>query len=345
MKERGWNGNGPPGARPSNATRERRRLGAALACTAVAAIVSASPVAAESTGVQMRRARFALARGAASEAAADLDRVRQREPGSARGLEAAMLLADLEVTAGRAERADSVLADAERAAPPSIDAPIRLARAWLALGRGVPGEARDRFDAIRGSEIELARDVAEIGLAWSALASGHSYDRVSELQAIADRDGPPTLRLGASWTLSRVHAADGEHRRALREVRRLRRDFRGSTLEDDLELLLGLAQLEAGRSRDALRTFRRLERRHGSRAKAPAAQRVPVDAGLRLEDLRAGNADFVGRVAELYAGRATRTVGLLSFLGALFDREAALDAPAAIALAERSLAASKGGVR
>lgn len=324
---------------PGNRVRPRHgRVGAAIALAAI--VGAATPAGAESTGVQMRRARFALARGAQGEAALDLDRVRRSEPGSARGLEAALLLADLEISAGRPGRADEVLAGAERAAPPAIDAPIRLARAWLALGQSDFEKATRGFDAVRRSEIELARHVAELGLAWSALAGGRLYDQPDTLIAIARGNGPATLRLGAGWTASRVHAANGEHRKAMREIRRLRRDLRGSTLEDDLELLLGLAQLDAGRARDALRTFRRLERRHG-----PVQPRPAGYDGLRLEDLRTSNADFVPRVAELYAKRSTRTASLLPFLAALFDRDAAGDASAAIALAEQWLRTAKGDAR
>lgn len=325
-------------AAPRAPTFRPRRWAAAL--LALGTFVVATDAGAESPGVTMRRARFALARGADDRAAADLEAVRRSEPGSARGLEAALLLADLHFAAARMDEADTVLAEAASEAPTSIVAPIDLARAWLALGRGDTMAARRRFDRVRRSEISLARDVAEIGSGWSALVGGESLPDVRPLRAIASGEGGLALRFGASWTLARLYAAAGEHRRGLRELRALRREVRGTSYEDDLELMLGLAQLDAGRGRDALRTLRRLQRRHGQ-----GAARAQIDTGLRLVDLRAGNAELVARIGALYAARAPRSVGLMSFLGALLDRPAAADAPSAIALAERAVAATKGGNR
>lgn len=311
----------------------------ATAILVLATFVVVADARAESPGVRMRRARFALARGADDRAAADLEAVRRSEPGSARGLEAALLLADLHFTAARMAEADTVLAEAAREAPTSIVAPIDLARAWLALGRGDTTTALRGFDRVRRSEISLARDVAEIGSGWSALVAGEPLRDVSRLRAISRGDGGLALRFGASWTLARTYAAAGEHQRGLRALRALRREVRGTSYEDDLELMLGLAQLDAGRARDALRTLRRLQRRHGQ-----GAARAPIDTGLRLVDLRADDAALVARVGALYAARTTRSVGLLNFLAALLDRSAAADAASAIALAERAVA-TKGDDR
>jgi len=289
----------------------------------------------------MRRARFALARGADAAAAAALEKVRRADPGSPRGLEAALLLADLRFAEGYPDRAESILAEAHEHAQPAIAAPIGLARGWLAVSRGAPDEARARFEEGRRTGSALARAVAEIGRVWSSLSAGQPVVDLAPLVAVAHAEGPDTLRFAAGWTLARAHARNGDHRRALRELRRLRRSFRHTSLEDDLELSLGLAQLDAGKPRRALRTFRRLERRFAGQA-GPSAE---VSAGIRLADLRASDADFVARVSSLYAQRRTRSIGLIPFLGALLDRRAAADANAASALAERALGTRKGGSR
>ncbi len=333
------NRTGPPRA-PAPPARTRRPPVAALTALALCLGLPTADVGAESAGVKMRRARFALARGADGDAAIDLEAVRQSEPGSSRSLEAAMLLADLRFSTGRARDAEAILADAAEAAPGDLAAPIILTRGWLALRRGATGEAREHFAGIRSSGVARARAVAEIGTCWASLAANEPVTDVAALVSLAHGDGPLAMRFAAGWTLAEAYASTGDHRRALRELRRLRRDVRRTSFEDDLELMLGLAQLEAGRARDARRTFTRLERRHG-----PGSSRSPVDTGLRLADLQAPMAEFVARVGALYAGRATRSVGLMPFLAALLDRHAALDARAATALAQRALDAKKGGGR
>ncbi|MDG2306578.1 MAG: hypothetical protein P8R42_18395 [Candidatus Binatia bacterium] len=338
MKDPYSRGVGPPRAATQNGRRRGRAVTLAAGCLWIG--VGAVAANAESSGGQMRRARFALARGADADAVVALDAVRRREPGSARGLEAALLLADLHFASGRSAQAETVLATASHRAPASIRSPIDLARGWLAISRGAASEARDRFESSRASPSSLARAVAEIGLAWASLGSGQDVDRLESLTALARAEGPLPARFAAGWTLARAHAQAGKHRRALRELRRLRRAVRSTSYEDDLELLLGLAQLEAGRARDARRTFKRLERRFGSNSSLG-----PVTTGLRLDDLRAPGPELARRVSSLYAGREPRSIGLIPFLGALFDRSAARDAATAVALAERAIDARKGDDR
>lgn len=329
-----------PRSGPPRRGARRWRPSAALASLAVAAGIAASAFAAPGPTMEMRRARFALARGAEGDAIAALEAVRREAPGSPRGLEAALLLADLHFSNGRSPVASGVLADAASAAPAGSRAAIDLARGWLALASGEGDAARARFAEARTSDVALARDVAEIGHTWVSLAIGGRATNLDALEQAARHDGPLATRFAASWTLSKALAHAGEHRRALREIRRLRRDVRGTEYEDDLELLLGLAQLEAGRAKDARRTFKRLERRTGA-----GRSRSPIDTGLRFEDLRASSAGLVARVGALYAERSDRSVGLLPFLGALLDRDAGRDASWGVLLAERAIAAKKGGNR
>ncbi len=327
-----------PRSGPPRTTPRRRRPSVALASLAALAGVTAIASAAPTPTMEMRRARFALARGADGDAIAALEAVRREDPGSPRGLEAALLLADLHFSNGRSPAAADVLGEAATAAPAGSRAAIDLARGWLALASGEGDAARARFAEARTSDVALARDVAEIGHTWVTLATGGRATNLDALEGAARRDGPLATRFAASWTLSKALARAGEHRRALREVRRLRGDVRGTEYEDDLELLLGLAQLEAGRAKDARRTFKRLERRNGA-----GWSRSPIDAGLRLDDLRASDGDLVARVGALYAERSDRSVGLLPFLGALLDRDAGRDASWGVLLAERAIAAKKGG--
>lgn len=313
---------GPPGSRPDGAT------------------FGPPHARAESGGAQLRRARLALLRGAEAEAERSLQRARAAAPESVRGLEAAMLLADLYVSTGRPGDADAVLEDAVERDVRDLAPVLRLARGWLALHRGDTEAARASFDTCRTSSSSLARSAADIGLAWSALAAGRPASNLDALRDWVRSEQPVALRLGAAWTLARAYGTAGEHRRALRELRAVRRAARRSPYEDDLELSIGMAQLSAGRTRDALRTFRRLDRKFGRRSKSAGVAR-----GLALDDLRERPDALIARVGKLYAERTERSVGLLAFLSALLDRDAGADAPAAILLAENARAAEKGGAR
>lgn len=292
---------------------------------------------AESTATQMRRARFALLRGASGQAEPDLTAVWRSAPSSVRGLEAAFLLANLYVSTGRADEADAILEEAGRADTNDTAPVVRLARGWLAIYRADGPTARASFDASRRASSALVRRVAELGLAWTSLRDETPPENIATIEGWADRPEPLALRLGAAWTVARAYALRGDHRKALRELRRLRRHVRGTPYEDDLELLRGLTQLGAGRAADARRSFARLERRFGGNG--------PVRPGLLLEDLRSSNAELVDRVGRLYAERVDPSVGLLPFLAGLLDRNAGADAPAALALAEHALRAQKGAAR
>ena len=117
-------------------------------------------------------------------------------------------------------------------------------------------------------------------------------------------------------------------------MRVCRRALRGSSYEDDLELTLGLAQIEAGDPRAARSTFRRLGRRFSADASAGSRD---MDATLRLDDLRLRPTELVARITDLYMHRQRRGADVVRFVGSLLDRPAAVDVPAALTLAESAL--------
>ncbi|MBM4265243.1 MAG: hypothetical protein FJ144_01300 [Deltaproteobacteria bacterium] len=312
-----------------------------LALALVSGLLESAPAsAADSPDLQMRRARSALDRGAEAAAAADLEAVRRAEPASSRGLEAAVLLADLRASSGDAAAADAILASSLAALPEgsAAAAPLLLARGWLAVGTHRSAAARAHFEAADvPASGTFAREIARLGTAWSSLASAEGGIDVTGLRALASRGSHPALRFASGWTLARAYARSGEHRLALHALRDVRRQVRATPYEDDLELALGLAQLEAGKAGDARRTLQRLQRRFGT---APAEPEV--HDGLRLDDLRLSPEDFSARVADLYAERTPRTTDLVRFVARLLDRPAARDVKAALALVEASAGAEGG---
>jgi hypothetical protein len=281
----------------------------------------------------MRRARISLMNGAEQTAARELEAVRRVEPASARGLEAAFLLADLAFSAGRGAEAEKVLAETAAALPEGeAAAHVSLARAWLAIGRGAATQAGPHFARARSAaRLPLAREIAALGQAWAALITDPPAVGTGELERLARGGLHPTLRFLSGWTLARTYIAIGEKRRALHTLRAMRRAVRGSSYEDDLELALGLAQLEAGDPIAARRTFQRMRRRFS--ADAPAGSR-DLDARLRLDDLRLRPAELAARVTQLYVQRQRRGADVVRFVGNLLDRPAAADVPAALALTE-----------
>ena len=198
---------GPPGIA---VTPRRWRRIVAIAGMAVATGATTIASAAPTPAMDMRRARFALARGAEADAIAALDAVRRKEPSSPRGLEAAMLLADLHFSNGRSHDAADVLGDAAAVAPAGSGVTIDLARGWLALASGEVDAARDHFADAAASNVDLARDVAEIGRAWASLTHGGRVGELQTLERAARRDGPLAIRFAASWTLSKAHASAEE---------------------------------------------------------------------------------------------------------------------------------------
>jgi len=288
----------------------------------------------------LRRARFALAAGRIDDAAGALREVVTREPSSRRGLEAALMLADADFALGRAEQADAVLAAATQEFPDGdAAAEILLARGWLAIARQDASAATRHFGLVAGrSSHRFATEMAALGSAWARLVAQATPAEVpGELRTLATTATEPGLRVAAALTLARAHASRSEHKRALRRLRALRRTVRGTSFRDDVELAIGLSQLDMGAPAAARKTFRRLARLGDA---APASPIAPV-SGLTIEDLRLSPRDFAARLARLYAARKDRTGGVLQFFAATLDRAAAADAAAALALADAAIAARK----
>jgi hypothetical protein len=293
-----------------------------------------------SPGMLLRRARFALAAGRVEDAAGALREVVAREPGSRRGLEAALMLADAEFARGRGGEADAVLTAAETRFPDGdASGEILLARGWLAVARQDPAAATRHFGLVASrTSHRFATELAALGGAWARLVvQQRPADVPAELRTLAASASDPALRVAAALTLARAHAARAEHKRALRKLRALRRAVRGTSFSDDVELAIGLSQLDMGSPAAARKTFTRLARLSGT---SPASAGAPV-SGLTIDDLRLAPQAFAARLARLYAARKDRTGGVLPFFAATLDRPAAADAAAALALADAALAARK----
>ncbi|HEY8517583.1 MAG TPA: hypothetical protein VIS07_18890 [Candidatus Binatia bacterium] len=292
-----------------------------------------------SAGVLLRQARYAIAEGRTADAVAKLREARAKEPRTRRGLEAALMLADLELSRGNGATADEVLAAAERDfAAGEASAQVLLARGWLALARGDGGNAARHFGLIASRTNErFVNELGVLGLAWSRLiAQGDATEVPTELRALVTRGSEPMLRVAAGLTLARAHAARGEHKQELRWLRALRRLVRGSTFGDDVELAIGLAQIDAGAPIAARKTLERLAQ------KTPSTSAVDGASTVRLIDLRLPPQEFVARLARLYAGRTDKTTGVLAFLVRALDRPAAADAQTALGMANAAIAARKG---
>jgi tetratricopeptide (TPR) repeat protein len=290
-----------------------------------------------SAGVRMRRARFALLDGRTPQAVADLQAVREKEPGSARGLESALMLADVAFTAGDPQAADHTLGEAEKSfADADSLAALALARGWVALG-ALDGKSASTHFARASSQArpELARHIADVGGAWAAMEDDRSAAVTDTLRNVALRATDPALRFAVGLTRARALAASGDHRRALQALRALRKLARGTAYADDLDLQIGLVALDAGKLEQARTTFRRMARQSG-------ASGVGSAPPLTLDDLRLPPRAFAGRIAALYVARPDRQQSLTVFLAALLDRPAANDVPQALALVEAAIAARKG---
>ncbi|MBY0273725.1 hypothetical protein K2Z84_00175, partial [Candidatus Binatia bacterium] len=229
-------------------------LAAVLAITAADAAAANGP----SAGVLLRRARYALAEARPTAAMDALRAARLAEPRSPRGLEAALLLADVQLRGGDAGAADRTLGEAERDFPDGEQAAqLVAARGWLGLARGDAASALRHFERVATKTDEPAsREMALLGTAWARLtAVPEPSDVPVELVTLAASAQDPTVRAGALLSLARAYAARGEHRRSLRTLRRLERLVRHTTLADDVALSIGLVQLDMGRPRSARRTL------------------------------------------------------------------------------------------
>jgi len=306
-------------------------------------LLAAAPGPAEagdaSAGLLLRRARYAIAEGRAAEATQALRDVRVKEPATRRGLEAALLLADVEFSRGDGKAADRVLAVAERDfTDGDAGAQLLLARGWLALARQDATAAQRHFDLVTArSGHRFTGELAQLGFAWARLVAHERPAQVpAELTGLLAGASDPALRVAAGLTLARAHAARGEHKQALRRLRALRRSVRGSSFGDDVDLAIGIAQLDMGAPAAARKTFAAL-----GESTTVAAGTASVASGLTLADLRLSPQDFVARLGGLYAARADKGVGVLAFLVATLDRPAAADAAAARSLADAAVAARK----
>lgn len=310
------------GARSSH-PRKPMRIGAVLTL----ALACALPPPAEGSigGIRMRRARFALARGAHQMAIPDLEAVRDNAPSSAAGLEAALLLADIHFSRGSAGLAAAVLEKAQNEAAPATAPTILLARGWLALTRARPDEATKYFREAAQAPSETARLMATIGELWAAGPRPPRKSEETRLNEAMRSGGPPALRFLAGWSLVLSQREAGSARGALKASRRLRAAMRRTTFSDDAELIFALSLLDAGRARPARRRLERLSERFGEEMTRGAP---PV--GLALGDLRSPRAAIAARMGELYAAREDRSADLRSFVGGMLDRAAARDVEPAL---------------
>lgn len=312
-------------------------LGALVLLVAVPAVADAGP----SAGVLLRRARYAVAEGRVDEAASALRAARAAEPRTRRGLEAALALADLEFTRGNAAAAESVLAAAAKDfADGDAAAQLLIARGWLAVARGDADAALRHFTLVPGRSNERhAVEIALLGAGWARLVSPRGVTEVpQELKQLASSASDPALRAAALLSLARAHSARGQHKKALRKLRKLRRLARATSFADDVELAIGLAQLDKGSPAAARRTWQRLA------DSAPAAEPALLAAGTELptlSDLRLPPAAFAARLARLYARRRDPALDVVGFVAAALDRPARNDVPAALSLADAAIAARK----
>lgn len=324
------------GTRPPASLARRAAL---LFCLTLLGLPPSAALADEpSPGVLLRRARYALAEGRRDEALEALRAARRAEPRTRRGLEAALLLADLEVARGDAAAADAVLGTALGDFPDGEpSAQLLLARGWLAIGR-LDGPAAQRHFALVAARTgeRSAIDLAALGSAWSRLVAGDAASATAELAPLATAGHDPVLRIGALLSLARAHAARGEHKRALRKLRALRRLVHGTSFADDVELAIGLTQLDLGNPTAARRTFAR-----AGDLPAAAAHPAASGGGLTLGDLRLPPRALVARLARLYAARTEPGAGAVAFFVATLDRDARRDVTAALSLADAAVAARK----
>ncbi|MEO2168916.1 MAG: hypothetical protein ABGY42_12510, partial [bacterium] len=190
----------------------RRQNTAALAL--LIAFGAAVPADAESSGVRMRRARQALSVADDTRARQELEVVQAASPRSSRGLEAAMLLADLDFRTGRREAAAARLSAASEAADGSFgSALIGMTRGWLAISMGDSATAHERFREV-GRDLPGAGQVVAFGQAWADLLQGRA-DRPDPSLVGWIKDGPhPGFQFAAGLTAARMHQARGEWRRA-----------------------------------------------------------------------------------------------------------------------------------
>ena len=296
-----------------------------------------------SAGVLLRRARYALAAGSTDEAALALRSRACRRAADAprpRGRAAARRArvpprrrGGCRRRAGRGQRTTS------RTARPA--AQILLARGWLAIARADADAALRHFALVPGRTTERhATDLALLGTAWARVVGAPGAPEVpAELRTLSTSATDPVLRMAGLLSLARVHAARGEHKKALRKLRVLRRLSRGTSFADDVELGIGLAQLDMGAPSAARKTFAGLAELDGSpRDGCRGGVRRALDASATCA-CRRGPSPLVSRGSTHGDTRPRRTWA--AFFAAALDRPAGRDAAAALALADAAIAARK----
>ncbi len=278
---------------------------------------------------EMRTARYALALGHKADAAQALAAVIAEAPRSSAGIEAALLLAELRFNEGHAEEADALLVAAQATSPGGeVVHLLGLARGWMALGRGDGPAATQHFAATTASGIAHARDLGVLGASWSALIAHTPRPPDPRLTDLARRGWHPALRLAAALASARLCDASGDRLAGVRVLRSVRHTLRETPFEDDIELALARAHLDAGQLGSARGARERLARlaRRGSDASASGG---PT---LSLDELRREPARLAVRIAALYAERGDTLQGFAGFAARLLDRHASADLAALDAL-------------
>lgn len=306
-----------------------------------AALGAPSTAVAESPGHAMRRARQALSVDDDHAARRDLEAARRADPAGARGLEATLLLADMDFRLGNRAAAEELLDAAADAAGEGFGkATVGIARAWLALATGDGAKARAIFASVASNQkLPVAGQVCTFGSAWADLVAKNQAPPAAALVELIQTAPQPGFRYAAGLTVAWLHQQRGENAAAVRRLRQTRRAVRDTSYEDDAELALGLGQLRAGQPHRARATFRRLDRRFGTTATSSPA---PL---LSLRDLNAEPHALTARLADLFAARERTSTRLFHFLGGALDRRAGEDVGAALALADAAIAARGGAHR
>ncbi len=312
----------------------------ALATMTAVALVGGGPARASVPAPgEMRTARYALALGHTADAAGALAAVIAEAPRSSAGIEAALLLAELRFNEGHADDADALLASAQATAPGGeVVHLLGLARGWMALGRGDGTAATPHFAATTASGIAHARDLGLLGASWSALIAHTSRPPDPQLTNIVRRGWHPALRLAAALASARLCDASGDRLAGVRVLRDVRHTLRETPFEDDIELALALAHLDAGQLASARGARERLARlaRRGNDASARGGPTLTFD------ELRREPASLAVRIAALYAERGDALQGFASFAARLLDRHAIADLAALDALLDSAAGRSAG---
>ena len=244
-------------------------------------------------GTQSRRDRRASAR-------------RARRAWPQRGLEAALLLADVEVKGRRRVGRGAHARDRRARLPRRRRRRAQLlARGWLRSRCGDGAAALRHFELVPASYDERpSRELAVLGTGWARLVGPPGGPRYrTSWVSLASSAQDPTLRIGALPRWRRRIQARGEHRR-LAVPARAAPSRPGTSFADDVELRVGLAQLDMGRAATARRM---LEHRRG-RSCRRSQRHGPERFDARRPATAAGRVR--GAPAALYAGQVQPGIDL-----------------------------------